>query len=74
MNTGPSVHAELTRVELGESMVEVVRRRGVNIKYLLLDKDSYGVAVVAHLNRARLAFMIPAVPQAEAARTGRGRC
>jgi hypothetical protein len=59
----------LTRVELGESMVEVVRRRlaivrqrGVKIKYLLLDKGVYGVAVITHLKRARLAFVIPAVP------------
>lgn len=60
----------LTRVKLGESMVEVVRRlltnvrrRGVKIKYLLLDKGFYGVAVITHLKRARLAFVIPAVPR-----------
>jgi hypothetical protein len=34
----------------------------VKIKYLLLDKGFYGVAVITHLKRARLAFVIPAVP------------
>lgn len=60
----------LTRVERGEAMKDVVqrllavvRRRGVRIKYLLLDKGFFSVAVLSYLKRARYAFIIPAVPR-----------
>lgn len=58
----------LTRVEYGEAMKDVVqrllgvvRRRGVKIKFLLLDKGFFSVAVISYLKRARLGFIIPAV-------------
>ena len=58
----------LTRVERGEAMKDVVerllaivRRRGVKIKLLLLDKGFFSVAVIGYLKRARHAFIIPAV-------------
>jgi len=60
----------LTRVESGESMKEVVqrlvrivRRRGVKIRFLLLDKGFFSVGVMSYLKRARLGFIIPAVPR-----------
>lgn len=60
----------LTRVEYGETMKDVaqrllriVRRRGVKVKFLLLDKGFFSVAVISYLKRARLGFIIPAVPR-----------
>jgi len=60
----------LTRVPYGESMKEVVqrllrilRRRGVKIKYLLLDKEFFNVSVISYLRRAGHGFIIPAVPR-----------
>jgi hypothetical protein len=58
----------LTHVEYGESMKEViqrllaiVRRREVKIRFLLLDKGFFSVAVIQYLHRARYGFIIPAV-------------
>ena len=58
----------LTRVEYGDSMKEVVqrllaivRRRGVKIRYLLLDKGFFSVEVMRYLHRAGLGFILPAV-------------
>lgn len=58
----------LTRVEQGESMksivqrlLTVVRRRGVKIKLLLLDKGFFNVETITYLKRAGHAFIIPAV-------------
>lgn len=60
----------LTHVEHGEAMKEVlqrllalVRRRGVKIKFLLLDKGFFSVEVISYLKRAGLGFIIPAVPR-----------
>jgi hypothetical protein len=57
----------LTRVEYGDSMKEVlqrllaiVRRRGVEIRFLLLDKGFFSVEVLQYLHRAGHAFIIPA--------------
>jgi hypothetical protein len=57
----------LTRVERGEAMkvvvqrlLAVVRRRGVRIKFLLLDKGFFSVAVLSYLKRAGYGFIIPA--------------
>lgn len=58
----------LTRVERGEGMKDVVqrllaivRRRGLKIKLLLLDKGFFSVAVISYLRRTRYGFIIPAV-------------
>lgn len=68
----------LTRVERGEAMKDVVqrllaivRRRGVRIKVLLLDKGFFSVAVIGYLKRARLAFLIPAVVRGRKPKAGR---
>lgn len=57
----------ITRVEQGEKMpavvqrlLRIVRRRDVRIKFLLLDKGFFSVAVITDLKRARQAFIIPA--------------
>ena len=77
LHNGHRYTLALTRVELGESMVEVVRRllaivrkRGVKIKCLLLDKGFYRVAILTYLKRARLAFVIPAVPRGRKRKRG----
>ena len=58
----------LTHVEYGDSMKEVlqrllaiVRRRGVKIRFLLLDKGFFSVEVIRYLRRTNLGFIIPAV-------------
>ena len=58
----------LARVEYGDSMKEVVqrllaivRRRGVKIRFLLLDKGFFSVEVLRYLHRAGLGFILPAV-------------
>lgn len=60
----------LTRVERGEAMknvvqrlLRVVRRRGVDIKFVLLDKGFFSVEVISYLRRAGHGFIIPAVPR-----------
>jgi putative transposase len=57
----------LVRVEYGDSMKEVlrrllaiVRRRGVKIRFLLLDKGFFSVEVMQYLLRAGRGFIIPA--------------
>ncbi len=57
----------LTYVEYGESMKDVVqrllaivRRRGVKVRFLLLDKGFFSVAVIQYLHRAQYGFIIPA--------------
>jgi hypothetical protein len=58
----------LTRVEYGESMktvlqrlLAIVRRRGIKIRFLLLDKGFYSVDVFCYLRRARHGYIVPAV-------------
>lgn len=58
----------LTRVEYGDSMKEViqrllaiVRRRGIKVRFLLLDKGFFSVEVIRYLRRAGCGFIIPAV-------------
>jgi putative transposase len=58
----------LTWVQYGEAMkdivqrlLRIVRRRGVKIKYLLLDKGFYSVSVITYLKRAGHGFIIPVV-------------
>ena len=68
----------LTHVQYGESMKEIlrrlllaVRRRGVKIKYLLLDKEFFSVDVISYLKRAGHAFIIPAVARGRKPKRGR---
>jgi len=58
----------LTRVERGEAikdvlqrLLQIVRRRSVKIKFVLLDKGFFSVAVISYLKRAGYGFIIPAV-------------
>lgn len=53
-------------VEAGTSMKGVVqklvhklRRRGLKIRYLLLDKGFYSVSVLSYLKRAKLGYIVP---------------
>ena len=58
----------LLRVEHGTTMkdvvqrlLKIVRRCGVKIRYLLLDKGFFSVEMITYLKRARLGFIIPAM-------------
>jgi len=60
----------LTRVERGESMVEVIKRllrraarAGIRTNLLLLDRGFYSVEVIRYLQAARKPFIMPAVKQ-----------
>lgn len=60
----------VTRVERREAMKDVVqrllrivRRRDLKIKFLLLDKGFFSVAVISYLRRAGQGFIIPAIPR-----------
>lgn len=68
----------LTHVEQGEAMKDVVqrllaivRRRGVKIKCLLLDKGFFSVEVISYLKRAGHGFIIPAVPRGRKPKRGK---
>jgi len=68
----------LTHVERGEKMKEVVkrlvatiRRRGVKIRFLLLDKGFFGVEVMTYLKRTGIGFVIPAIVRGR--KPGRGK-
>jgi len=47
--------------DIVQRLLAIVRRRGVKIKYLLLDKGFFSVEVISYLKRAQHAFIIPAV-------------
>jgi hypothetical protein len=58
----------LTHVERKEPMKDVVqrllatvRKRGVKVRFLLLDKGFFSVAVISYLKRVRQKFIIPVV-------------
>lgn len=60
----------LTRVEYGDSMVEVIKRllqqaarAGIRANLLLLDRGFYSVDVIRYLQAARKPFIMPAVIQ-----------
>jgi putative transposase len=60
----------VARVQRGEAMQDVVRkllrivrRRRLKIKFLLLDKGFFSVAVISCLKRAGHGFIIPAAPR-----------
>ncbi len=39
--------------------MQLIRRRGIKIRYLLLDKGFYSVSVLSYLKRAKLGYVIP---------------
>jgi hypothetical protein len=57
--------------EVVQRLVQIVRQRQVKIKFLLLDKGFFHAAVIAYLNRAKLGFVIPAVPRGRKPKPGR---
>jgi putative transposase len=68
----------LTRVEQSEPMqdvvkrlVRIVRRRGVRIKFLLLDKGFFSLGVIDYLRRAGYGFIIPAAVRGRKPARGR---
>jgi hypothetical protein len=47
--------------EVVQRLLKIVRRRGLKIKFLLLDKGFFQVALISYLKRAGHGFVIPAV-------------
>ena len=43
-----------------QRLLAIVRRRGVKIRFLLLDKGFFSVEMIQYLRRARYGFIIPA--------------
>lgn len=46
-----------------QRLLRIVRQRDVKVKFVLLDKEFFSVAVITYLKRAGYAFIIPAVPR-----------
>jgi hypothetical protein len=68
LHNGYRYTVALVRVEYGDSMkvvlqrlLAIVRRRGVKIRFLLLDKGFFSVEVMRYLLRADHGFIMPAV-------------
>lgn len=68
----------LTRVERGEAMkvvvqrlLTIVRRVGVKVRFLLLDKEFFSVEVISYLKRAKLGFVMPTVVRGRKPRRGK---
>lgn len=55
------VPAGTSMKEVVQTLVRMVRRRGLTIRYLLLDKGFYSVSVLSYLKRARLGYVVPLV-------------
>jgi putative transposase len=60
----------LTHVERGEAMkdvvqrlLQVIRRRNIQIKFVLLDKGFFSVETLDYLRRSGHGFIVPAVPR-----------
>ena len=45
--------------EVVQKLVQLIRRRGIKIRYLLLDKGFYSVRVLSYLKRAKLGYIVP---------------
>ena len=41
-----------------QKLVKLIRRRGIKIRYLLLDKGFYSVSVLSYLQRAKLGYIV----------------
>lgn len=47
--------------EVVQRLLKIIRKRGVKVRYLLLDKGFFSVEVMTYLKRAKLGFIIPAI-------------
>jgi len=54
------VEAKEDMKEVVQKLVQIVRRRDIKIKFLLLDKGFFSVSVIRYLKLARYGFIIPA--------------
>ena len=42
-----------------QQLVQIIRRRGIKLRHLLLDKGFYSVGVLSYLKRAKLGYVVP---------------
>lgn len=57
--TAAVVHTKMK--EVVQRLLKIVRRQGVKLRYLLLDKGFFSVEVITYLKRADVGFIIPAM-------------
>jgi len=54
-----------------QRLLAIVRRRGIKVRYLLLDKGFYSAEVVQYLRRADCPFIIPVIVRGRKPKTGK---
>jgi hypothetical protein len=52
---------EMTMADLARELLKQVRAAGLEVRYLVLDRAFYSVAVIRHLQAARMPFLMPVV-------------
>ena len=57
----------MTMADLARELLKQVRAAGVAVRYLVLDREFYSVAVVRYLQAARVPFLMPVVGHGRAA-------
>lgn len=57
----------MTMAELAKELLAQVRAAGVAVRYLVLDREFYSVAVIRYLQAARVPFLMPMVCQGRSA-------
>jgi putative transposase len=55
------VEAGASMKEVVQKLVEIIRRRGIKIRFLLLDKGFYSVSVLSYLKRAKIGYVVPII-------------
>lgn len=78
LHKGQRFTLALTRVEYGEKMktvverlLSIVRRRGVKIRFLLLDKGFFSIEVISYRKRAGVGFIVPAIARGRKPKKGK---
>lgn len=67
-----AVTRDMTMAELARELLEQVRAAGVAVRYLVLDREFYSVAVIRYLQAARTPFLMPVVCHGRSADHPRG--
>lgn len=47
--------------EVVQALMQMIRQRGINTRYLLLDKGFYSVSVLSYLKRVKLGYIVPII-------------
>jgi hypothetical protein len=52
---------DMTMADLARELLKQVRAAGIEVRYLVLDREFYSVAVIRYLQAARMPFLMPVV-------------